>query len=321
MADRILVLGATGRLGAVAAEAFRDAGWNVRSLVRPGHAARAPTGTEIVEADALDRQAVANAARGMAVILHALNPSYARWNRRALPLTYSVIDAAEATGATLLFPGNLYNYGPPMPEVIDEATPMHPASRKGELRLTMEQRISEAADRGIRVIILRAGDFFGRGRGSWFDLLVANEIGRGRVSYPGPLDVMHEWAYVPDFAAALVRLAGIRERLGRFETFGFPGHAVTGREFIAAINRAVGRELAFKPMTWWLIHLGRLIVPLCRELSEISYLWHQPHRIDGGKLAAAIGEVPHTPLYAAVASALRELGATPYATVVPRPAS
>ena len=32
----ILVLGAAGRLGFVAAEAFRDAGWQVKGLVRPG---------------------------------------------------------------------------------------------------------------------------------------------------------------------------------------------------------------------------------------------------------------------------------------------
>jgi nucleoside-diphosphate-sugar epimerase len=307
--DRILVLGAAGRLGTVAAEAFRDAGWAVTSLVRPGHAARAPTGTDVVEADALDHQAVAAAARGAAVILHALNPRYTRWSRRALPLTYSVVDAAEASGATLLFPGDLYNYGAPLPAVIDETTPMHPSSRKGQLRVTMEQRMAEAADRGLRVIILRAGDFYGRGRGSWFDLVVANDIGRGRVSYPGPLDLVHEWAYLPDFAAALVRLAAIRERLPRFASFGFPGHAVSGREFTAAITRAAGRELAFKPMTWWLIYLGRPIVPMCRELSEIAYLWHAPHRIDGGKLASAIGDVPHTLLDVAVAGALRDLSA------------
>jgi nucleoside-diphosphate-sugar epimerase len=310
MADRILILGAAGRLGAVAAEAFRHAGWNVRSLIRPGHAARAPSGTEIIEADALDRAAVADAARGADVILHALNPPYTRWKRRALPLTYAAIDAAEATGATLLFPGNLYNYGSPLPAVVDETTPMHPASRKGELRVTMEQRMAEAAERGIRVVVLRAGDFYGCGRGSWFDLVVASEIARGRVSYPGPLDVTHEWTYLPDFAAALVGLATIRERLGRFEAFGFAGHAVTGAEFTGAVSRAVGRDLAFKPMTWWLIHLGRPISPICRELSELSYLWQQPHRIEGGKLAAAIGEVPRTPLDAAVARALRELGAT-----------
>jgi hypothetical protein len=63
-------------------------------------------------------------------------------------------------------------------------------------------------------------------------------------------------------------------------------------------------------MTWWLIHALRPFVPLCRELSEIAYLWNEPHRIDGGKLAAAIGEVPRTPLDAAVARALQDLGAT-----------
>jgi hypothetical protein len=46
-----------------------------------------------------------------------------------------------------------------------------------------------------------------------------------------------------------------------------------------------------------------------RELTEIGYLWQVPHRIDGSKLAAAIGKVPHTPLDTAVARALRELGA------------
>jgi hypothetical protein len=50
------------------------------------------------------------------------------------------------------------------------------------------------------------------------------------------------------------------------------------------------------------------IMPLCRELAEIAYLWHEPHQIDGGKLAAAIGDVPHTPLDVAVTDALRNLG-------------
>jgi hypothetical protein len=45
------------------------------------------------------------------------------------------------------------------------------------------------------------------------------------------------------------------------------------------------------------------------ELSEIGYLWEVPHRIDGSKLAAAIGMVPHTPLETAVARSLRELEA------------
>jgi hypothetical protein len=33
-----------------------------------------------------------------------------------------------------------------------------------------------------------------------------------------------------------------------------------------------------------------------------------PHRISGEKLNAAIGDVPHTPLHAAIAASLRALG-------------
>jgi nucleoside-diphosphate-sugar epimerase len=310
MTGRVLVLGAAGRLGSRAAEAFRAAGWSVTGLVRPGSAARAPSRTRIVEVHALDYNAVAEAACGADVVLHALNPAYPDWSRLALPLAYSAINAAETAGATLLFPGNLYNYGSPMPVTIDEATPMRPSTRKGQLRLAMEERMAEAADRGMRAIILRAGDFFGGGRGSWFDLVLAKEIGRARLTYPGPLDVVHEWAYLPDFAAVLVRLAAVRETLRPFEVFAFPGHAVTGHEFTTAIARAAGGKLQVKRMTWWLIHALRPFVPLCRELSELAYLWNEPHRIDGSKLAAEIGDVPRTPLDVAVTSALHDLGAT-----------
>jgi nucleoside-diphosphate-sugar epimerase len=309
MSSRILVLGAAGRLGHLAAQAFADAGWNVASLVRPGAAARAPQGTEILELNALDHAAVAQAARGADVVLHALNPPYTDWSRLALPLAYSAITAAETAGATLILPGNLYNYGSPLPPLIDEATPMRPTSRKGQLRLAIEERMAEAADRGMRAIVLRAGDFFGGGRGAWFDLVIAKEIRQGRVTYPGPLDLVHEWAYLPDLAGALERLAGAREKLGRFETFGFAGHAVTGREFTQAIAKATGRRLEAKRMGWWLVHGLRPFLALPRELSEIAYFWQQPHRIAGGKLEAAIGKTPHTPLDVAVARALQDLGA------------
>ncbi len=311
MSQRILVLGAAGRFGYAAAEAFRKAGWQVTSLVRPGAAHRAPPGTKVVET--IDRLVAIEAARGKDIVLHALNPPLKTWRRMALPHAYAAIEAAETAGATLMFPGNLFNYGKPMPEVIDESTPMQPTSRKGEIRVEIEQRMREASDRGMRAIILRAGDFFGSGRGSWFDLVIAKDVTRAEVTYPGPLDVAHEWAYVPDLVAGTVQLAAKRDQLGMFETFGFPGHAVTGRELVGAIARAVGRQshdIRMKKMSWWLIHLLSPVVPLPRELSELAYLWKVPHRIAGDKLKAAIGEVPHTPLDTAVARALKVLGPT-----------
>ncbi len=309
MSGRILVLGAAGRFGHAAATGFRDAGWTVKGLVRPGAAYRAPPDIEVIEA--LRRSDAVDAAMGCDVVLNALNPLLPQWHKLALPLAYTAINAAEAAGATLLFPGNVYNYGADMPEVLDEATPMRPRARKGKIRVEIEERMREASERGMRVIILRAGDFFGGGRGSWFDLVITKEMDRGRVTYPGPLDLVHAWAFLPDLVAATVRLAAVRERLGPFESFGFPGHGVTGQQFVDAIIKAAGHDFEIKRMSWWLIHALRRILPICRELSEMAYLWQRPHRIAGDKLAAAIGDIPHTPLDIAMAQALQELAATP----------
>jgi nucleoside-diphosphate-sugar epimerase len=307
MGGRILVLGAAGRLGYAAAAAFRDAGWVVVSLVRPGGGARAPQGTQVVEAHALDRVAVTEAARDADVVLHALNPPYTGWDLLALPLAYAAIDASEKAGATLLFPGNLYNFGKGLPAVITQATPMQPSARKGQIRVLIEQRIREASERGLRAIILRAGDFFGAGRGSWLDLVIAKDLANGTLTYPGPFELVHEWAYVPDLAQAFVRVAEKRADLPAFESFGFPGHAVTGHEFFDAIAHGTEVNVTAKRMSWWMVHALSPFVRVSRELSEIAYLWQAPHRIAGDKLAALIGDVPHTSLKEAVRHAIEDL--------------
>jgi nucleoside-diphosphate-sugar epimerase len=306
---RILILGAGGRIGRPAAEAFRDDGWQVVSLVRSSSIANAAPGTEIAEADARDAASLADAARGANVILHALNPTYVDWEKLVLPFADAAIAAARASGATLVLPGNVYNYGADMPELLDENTPMRPTSRKGALRVEIENRMQAASADGVRCIVLRAGDFYGGdATGSWFDRVITRYALQGRLTYPGPLDVVHTWAYLPDLVAALVRLVNARASLAPFETFGFPGHAVTGRQFLGTIQRATGRLLKVSDMPWWFLRLLSPLVPTFRELTEIAYLWQVPHWIDGSKLQAAIGEIPATPLEDAIKRALQELG-------------
>jgi nucleoside-diphosphate-sugar epimerase len=190
--------------------------------------------------------------------------------------------------------------------VLDERTPMHPTSQKGALRVALETRLREA---GIRAIVLRAGDFFGGGSsGAWFDRVITRYAGQGRLTYPGPLDVVHEWAFLPDLVAAMVLLVQTRTQFDAFETFGFPGHAVTGAELTRAIMRAARRDMEVSGMPWWLLRTLGPIVPTFRELAEMSYLWDVPHSFDGRKLAAAIGVVPRTPFARAISTALDELG-------------
>jgi nucleoside-diphosphate-sugar epimerase len=306
MSGRILVLGARGRLGFAAAEAFREAGWSVKGLVRPGRARDVPRKVEPVEA--VTRAEAVEAARGCDVVLNAFNPVITEWQKNALSLAHGAIACAEDNGATLLFPGSVWNYGRGMPPVLDESTPMQPTTRKGKMRVEIEQRTGEACDRGMRAIILRAGDFFGGGRGSWFDLVVTKEIERQRLTYPGPPDVVHAWAYLPDLTATMVQLAERRQQFSACETFGFPGHSITGAELIGAIEAVTNATFNVRKMSWWMLKTFGQLLAMGRELSELEYLWRVPHRIDGEKLKAAIGDVPHTPLKDAVAASLRELG-------------
>jgi nucleoside-diphosphate-sugar epimerase len=309
MTGRIIVLGGAGRLGRAAAQAFQAAGWQVASLVRGISAANAAPGTEIIEVDARDAASVIAAASGADVVLHALNIPYADWAQLALPLADTAIAAARENHATLVFPGNVYNYGVGMPALIDETTPMHPTSRKGTMRVAIEARMRDAAAAGLRTVVLRAGDYFGgEGTGSWFDRVVIKEIAAGRLTYPGPLDVVHEWAYLPDLVQALVRLVEARAQLVPFAEFGFAGHAVTGRAFTTAIARACRQQFKVEFMPWRLLKMMGIVVPVFRELADISYLWSTPHAIDGTRLAAIIGDLPHTPLDQAIAAALTALG-------------
>jgi len=304
----ILVLGAGGRLGFTAAEAFRDAGWTVKGLVRPKKSHFVPKGVQPVEA--VTRDEAVQAAQGCDVVLNAFNPVITEWERNALSLAYAAIAAAEGSGATLMFPGSVWGFGKGMPPVIDENTPQNPTMRKGKMRVEMEQRMREACDRGMRAIVLRAGDYYGAGRGSWLDLVVTKDINRTRLTYPGPSDVVHEWTYLPDFADALVTLAGKRAEFAPHESFGFPGHAITGAELIQTIEAVTKKTYNVRRMSWWMLKTVGQLSAVGRELSELEYLWRVPHRISGDKLKAALGDVPHTPLPRAVGASLRALGLT-----------
>jgi nucleoside-diphosphate-sugar epimerase len=305
---RILVLGAAGQLGRAVAQAFRTAGWGVASLVRGSSRSAIAPGSELIDVDARDTMAVVEAARGADVVLNALNVPFTQWTSSVLPLTETAIAAARENGATLVFPGNLYVYGAKIPAIVDETTPIDPISRKGEIRAAIEARLRAAADEGTRVIVLRGGDYFGGGSGSYFDRLLVRDIASGGLTYPGPLGVVHEWAYLPDLAEAMRRLVEARTALPPFAQFGFPGHAVTGREMVGAISRACGRGFKVGGMPWTMLRLLGAVVPIFRELSEVAYLWSTPHAIDGTRLASVIGDIPFTPLDRAVAAALLELG-------------
>ena len=303
----VLILGANGRLGGAVASAFAEAGWQVRAFSRrPVDDPRA--NIETIAGDARDAAAVSRAAQGMAVVVNALNPPYPQWRKLARPLANNALAAAGQSGALLMFPGNVYNYGRVLPPVLDESTPQFPDTSKAEIRIEMEQELRAAAVRGINSVVIRAGDFFGGpARGSWFDLAIVKSLNKNKVVYPGPTDRLHAWAYLPDLSQVFVRLAERRQELDGARSFHFAGHALTGTELHRLLEQVTGRSLRLVGMPWRLIKLIAPLSPMLQSIVEMRYLWERPHVLDDTRLRALLGAVPHTPAAAALAQALRDL--------------
>ncbi|HEY1132362.1 MAG TPA: sugar nucleotide-binding protein [Roseateles sp.] len=319
-AKKVLVLGASGGIGGETARQLRDAGWQVVALKRglvAAHELR--DGIHWLRGDALNAADVAAAARECGVLVHAVNPpGYRDWDRVVLPMLEHSIAAARAEGATLVLPGTVYNFGPDAFPLLREDSPQRPLTRKGAIRVEMERRLRMACETGLRVLIVRAGDFFGPKAGNnWFSQgLVKPGRPVATISNPGAPGVGHQWAYLPDVARTLVELLARRDGLPAFASFHMAGHwDASGREMAEAIQRVVARHGGTPPrivaLPWWLLNLASPFVATLREMREMRYLWQRPVRMDNSRLVAALGQEPHTPLEEAVEAALRGQGCLP----------
>ena len=317
-----LVLGATGGVGGEAARQLRDAGWGIRALARGLETETAQRdGMTWLRGDAMNRQDVARAALGCEVIVHAVNPpGYRRWGELVLPMIDNTIAVAAVQGATIVLPGTIYNYGPDAFPLLTETSPQHPLTRKGAIRVEMEHRLQVASERGTRVIVLRAGDFFGpRAGNNWFSQgLVKPGRPVTAVQAPGARGVGHQWSYLPDVARTLVQLLARRDALPPFTAFHMAGHwDPDGTHMAAAIVRVArrhGMAPRVRAFPWWLLRLAAPFAPTLRELMEMRYLWRQPLRMDNARLVELLGSEPHTPLDEAVAATLQGLGCLPRST-------
>ncbi|PHY20966.1 NAD-dependent epimerase/dehydratase family protein [Caulobacter sp. BP25] len=308
-----LVLGATGGIGGTVARRLLAGGWRVRALTRTVEAAGRLPGIDCRVGDAMVREDVVEAAKGASVILHAVNPpGYRNWGELVLPMIDNTLAAARTHGARVVLPGTVYNYGPNAFPLIAEDAPQNPATRKGAIRVVLERRLEDAARAGqARALIVRAGDYFGpNAANNWFSQGIVAPGGRPKaIQDPNAPGVGHQWAYLPDVAETMVQLIE-QDGLEDFARFHMAGHwDPDGTAMIAAVVRALGAPgVRVKPLPWGLLSLVALLAETPREMMEMRYLWKQPVRLDGAKLAARLGREPHTPLDAAVRETLRAMG-------------
>jgi nucleoside-diphosphate-sugar epimerase len=311
-----LVLGATRGIGGETALALARHGWKIRALSRNAKPSADSTGWDWVRGDAVDRASVPAAAQGVSGIVHAVNPpGYRNWAALVLPMIENTIAAAKASGARILLPGTIYNYGPEAFPVLREDSPQTATTHKGKIRIALEKKLEDAAGDGVRSLIVRFGDFFGPKPGNnWFSQgMVKPGLPVKSITYPGKNGVGHDWAYLPDAGETFAQLMDREPELQDFARFHFRGvWDADGTEMIAAIRRVVGKPSpVVKPLPWFVFKVASPFSETMRELNATRPLWETPIDLDNARLVQFLGKEPHTPLDSAIETTLRGLGCLP----------
>ncbi|MFF5235229.1 NAD-dependent epimerase/dehydratase family protein [Dactylosporangium sp. NPDC000521] len=295
-----VVLGAAGGIGSHLVEALTAAGRDVRAVSR----APLPGGGAV--ADLRDPAQVRAAVAGATVVFHAAQPAYTRWPQEFPALTETIADATAAAGARLVLVDNLYMYGPATAPMT-ESLPYAATDPKGRTRAVMATALLDRHRAGtLDVVIGRACDYYGpRGVGS-----VAGEtlFGPALTGAParllGALDQPHTWSYLPDVAAALIRLADAPQAGGR--AWHLPAaEPLTQRELVTLVYRAAGHQPRMSVLPGPLHRLTGAFHPMLRELYSTRWQFTGPFTVDWGAYAREIGPFTPTPHSSAIRATLR----------------
>ena len=161
---KVLLIGATGYLGGVAAERL-DAEWHqVVALVRPGtDPARLPARAEVRVGSLTEPPTLTAAvAADVGGVLNLATPSGDRTVDAAA--TDALLAPLRGTGRPYLYASGIWVLGPTGPDPADESAPTDPIGIVG-YRPAIEQQVLAAATDGVRSLVVRPAITHGRGGG------------------------------------------------------------------------------------------------------------------------------------------------------------
>jgi nucleoside-diphosphate-sugar epimerase len=289
---KIAVLGAAGGLGRNVLDAAIAAGHEVVALVREPGRVELPAGVRAVAADATRVDDIVRGVADADATVFCVNPPFAKWLTTFPPLLDAAITATKQTKSRLVFPANVWIYGPGRAgEVIDETRAPSPTSRRGTLRAAMEMQLHAAE---ICYAMVRLPEFYGPSVTTLTGRVFRAAMTGARTLWPGSLDLSVELIYMPDAARALLEVATAHD--GDGANFHLPGVRTTPREFVTRVYGAAGAPPRMTGVPPWLLSLAGVFDATARGAADIAHLWTHPVLLDGTRFRARFGEVPTTPI-------------------------
>ncbi|GGJ79522.1 nucleoside-diphosphate-sugar epimerase [Anoxybacillus voinovskiensis] len=296
---KAIVLGASGGMGYALVQELAARKMHVKAFARSQGKLQQLFGTmadvEMYTGDVFRQDELIEACKDVDLIFHAVNIPYPEWPKGHPAIMENVLKAAEKNGAKVVFVDNIYAYGRSPGKKVTEDTPKNPHTKKGKIRLHLNNMLKEAHQRGVPTLICHFPDFYGPNAENTLMHFTLNSILSGRkAQYVGRMDVKREFIYTPDGAKAMVELSLRESAYG--DSWNIPAHdVISGHEIIEIARRTTGYSKRVSTVGKGMIAFLGLFHQGMKEMVEMMYLNEEPVVLSGEKYEREIGPLPRTP--------------------------
>jgi nucleoside-diphosphate-sugar epimerase len=308
-AAQIGLFGAAGAAGRSIAHALSTAGRRYRVIGRGRQALQASFGrdplAEVVTWNPDDPASIAAAASGLQTAVYLVGVPYHQFEQHPV-LMQKTLDGLRAAGVQrLVLIGTVYPYGRARNMPVTESHPREPHTFKGKMRLAQENLVIDAHGHdGLETLVLRLPDFYGPGVERSLLHGVFEGAAQGtRAQMIGPIDVPHEFVFMPDVGPVVERLSRTPEAFGRVLHLAGAG-TITQRDIAERAYALAQREPKLMVANKTMLRIMGLFNPLLREMVEMHYLLTDPVVLDDSALTRLIGPVGKTSYEAGIAQSL-----------------
>lgn len=247
-------------------------------------------------------QNLAGLLQGMEKIYFCLNVPYQNWYT-VMPAALERVARQLDSSQTLIFPGNVYGYGPFQYFPADEKHPKAAQTRKGKLRNRLEELLRElAAVQGFSYVIPRYPDYYGPNvTNRVFGPIFNGALKSKTILWPAKLDVPHDLVYIKDAAKAAVLLGESGEQ-GEWHVSG--AGAMDGRQFLKLVQAEANSPGGCRSLPGWAVGLAGIFDKEAREFHELLYEFKYPLVLNESKFINRFPGYSATPHAAAVKETL-----------------
>lgn len=250
---------------------------------------------EYCAADLSKPEDTARAASDIETVFYTLGLPYTDFARHPVLTKICLKACAEEGVKHYVHLSTIYPYGRRQAEKITEDHPREPHTFKGQMRKKQEDLVLAAHDEdGMKTIILCPPDFYGGDSELSLIYRVFDAAIKGKTAdVIGPVDIPHEFIYVPDLADTLYKLSQKEAAYGKRWNLAGVG-LITIREFADKIFAETGKKPKLRVAGKFLLRLIGLFNPIMKEFVEMQYLMTEPLYIDDSRLRALLPDLHKT---------------------------